>query len=83
MWPPLAGQSARAARSARPPALALPRVAALRVLAPGGKQGGAVPPSARARRAPDRQSGRAGRGEREGTGGLRAARKGGCQVIMV
>ena len=48
----------------RMPALALPRVAALRVLAPGGKQGGAVPPSARARRAPDRQSGRAGRGER-------------------
>ena len=36
----------------------------------------AVPPSARARRAPDRQSGRAGRGEREGTGGLRAARAG-------
>ncbi|MCM0704783.1 hypothetical protein NBH08_07640 [Faecalicatena sp. BF-R-105] len=33
-----------------------------------------VPPSARARRAPDRQSGRAGKGEREGTGGLRAAR---------
>ena len=26
-----------------------------------------VPPSARARRAPDRQSGRAGRGEQEGT----------------
>ena len=52
-----------------PPALALPRVAALRVLAPGGKQGGAVPPSARARRAPDRR----GNGGRERTGGLRAA----------
>ena len=34
----------------------------------------AVPPSARARRAPDGQSGRTGKGEREGASGLRATR---------
>ena len=42
----------------------------------GSRAARAVPPSARARRAPDRQSGRAGKGEREGTSGLRAARVG-------
>lgn len=46
-----------------PPALALPRAAVLRVLAPGGKQGGAVPPSARARRAPDRRGDGPGEGD--------------------